>query len=157
MTLLDVRKVIGSSPISSTRKREPHLWVWFFLFSGNAGYIASAEDRKEEKHMAYIISLMILCSLYFVCIACMKYMRNTKCFNLLFMGLVYASYLVLSYSIYRNAGFDDWNFKNTLPTIYTKLIIKPSPFGEGFSMSTQRRSGFPKEQNWEKQKIHGII
>ena len=66
--------------------------------------------------MAYIISLMILCSLYIVCIACMKYMRNTKCFNLLFMGLVYASYLVLSYSIYRNAGFDDWNFKNTLPT-----------------------------------------
>ena len=90
--------------------------MWFFLLRKQCEAVESENDRKREKDMAYIIALMILCLAYVICIVCMKYMRNTKCCNLIFMGLVYASYLLLSYTIYRNAGFDDWNFRNTLPT-----------------------------------------
>ena len=43
-------------------------------------------------------------------------MRNYKRWNLLFMGLVYIPYLLLSWTIYRDVGFQDWNFQNTLPT-----------------------------------------
>ena len=43
-------------------------------------------------------------------------MCNSKRWNLLFMGLVYIPYLLLSWTIYRDVGFQDWNFQNTLPT-----------------------------------------
>ena len=39
--------------------------------------------------MTYILSLALLCAAYWICIFCMKYMRNTKRCNLLFMALIY--------------------------------------------------------------------
>lgn len=65
--------------------------------------------------MGYILALALLCVAYGVCIGCMKYMRNTKLFNLLFMALVYLQYLALAWVIYQDVGFWDWNFQNTLP------------------------------------------
>ena len=66
--------------------------------------------------MAYILTLLLLCGAYGGCIAYMKHMRRHGRWNLLFMALVYLPYVGLVWYVYRDAGADDWNFLNTLPT-----------------------------------------
>ena len=65
--------------------------------------------------MAYIISLLLLCAGYGVCLAFMKRMRQTKLFNLIFVAAVYIMYLWLCVVVFLDVGFYDWNFQNTLP------------------------------------------
>ena len=70
----------------------------------------------------YIIALGLLCLFYAVCIFLMKYIRHFQLANIVFGLLVFALYISHSAIIYKNAGFDDWNFQNTLP------VANASPF-----------------------------
>ena len=72
--------------------------------------------------MGYIITLLIMCVLYAAGIFLMKYIRNFKLFNCLFIGLVYIPYIFLCLIIYNDVGFYDWNFQNALP------VANVSPF-----------------------------
>ena len=62
---------------------------------------------------AYILTLVLLCALYATGSCCMKYIRNLRLFNILFGCLVYIPYLWLSWIVYNDVGFYDWNFQNT--------------------------------------------
>ena len=49
-------------------------------------------------------------------------MKNTKLFNFIFPAVVFVCYLCVVVRVYVSVGFNDWNFKNTLP------IANVSPF-----------------------------
>ena len=70
----------------------------------------------------YIVTLIVFIILYAAVICLMRFMRNTVLTNTIFVVTVLISYIALSATIYRNAGFNDWNFQNTLP------LANVSPF-----------------------------
>ena len=65
--------------------------------------------------MPYIITLILMLAAYVTVIFLMKYMRNTKLTNGVFVGVIFGLYLLLSLTVYLDVGFYDWNFQNTLP------------------------------------------
>ena len=65
--------------------------------------------------MEYIITLLIMIAVYVAVIYLMKYMRNTKLYNLIFVLIVYVLYVWLVWTVYSDVGAYDWNFQNTLP------------------------------------------
>lgn len=66
--------------------------------------------------MAYIFTLIFFILVY-ICIIClMKYMKNTKIYNIIFASVVFGLYAILVFKIYKDVGFNDWNFQNALPT-----------------------------------------
>jgi hypothetical protein len=70
----------------------------------------------------YIIAMILLCVIYASGIFAMKYIRNFKLFNYLFMAMVYIPYLWVCHTVYKSVGFYDWNFQNVLP------VANVSPF-----------------------------
>ena len=72
--------------------------------------------------MLYIISMFLLIVFYISTIYCMKYMKSTRLWNLIFTVSIFAFYLFVVLKVYSSVGFDDWNFKNTLP------VANVSPF-----------------------------
>ena len=72
--------------------------------------------------MGYIITLILLLVSYAAGIYFMKYARNFKLFNILFIAAVFIPYVSLLYIVYSDVGFYDWNFQNTLP------VANVSPF-----------------------------
>lgn len=72
--------------------------------------------------MPYIISMLLLLVFYVFVILNMGYMKNTKLFNCIFSVTIVACYLYVVIRTYFSVGFNDWNFKNTLP------VANVSPF-----------------------------
>ena len=72
--------------------------------------------------MSYIISMLCLTVFYVLVIANMKRMKNTRLFNYLFSAAIVIFYLIVVVRVYLSVGFDDWNFRNTLP------VANVSPF-----------------------------
>ena len=72
--------------------------------------------------MGYIVALLVMCALYVFCIFSMKYMKNVNLTNALLIGAVFIPYVMVSITVYRDVGFYDWNFQNTLP------VANVSPF-----------------------------
>ena len=66
--------------------------------------------------MLYIITLVIFCAVYSACIFLMKYMKSAAVTNAVLTALVYVPYVVLCCVVYSDVGFNDWNFRNVLPT-----------------------------------------
>lgn len=77
----------------------------------------------------YILSLLILLTIYFGVIYLMKYMKNVCLWNFIFVILVHISYFSLVIKIGLDVGLHDWNFKNTLltanvsPFMFTSLLL----------------------------------
>ena len=72
--------------------------------------------------MPYIITLLILLAAYAAGLYFMKYIRNFKLFNLIFIAVVFIPYAWQCLIIYSDVGFYDWNFQNALP------VANVSPF-----------------------------
>ena len=72
--------------------------------------------------MLYIISMFLLIIFYILAIYCMKYMKSTKLWNTIFTVSIFVFYLIVVLKVYSSVGFNDWNFKNTLP------VANVSPF-----------------------------
>ena len=72
--------------------------------------------------MGYIITIIALLVFYIVAIYMMKYVRHPRVLNYVFIALVYIPYVSLCTIVYRDVGFYDWNFRNTLP------VANVSPF-----------------------------
>lgn len=66
--------------------------------------------------MGYILALCLLCVAYASVMYCMKHMKNTKRWNLVFTATVFVPYVVHGIIVYLSVGFYDWNFQNLLPT-----------------------------------------
>jgi hypothetical protein len=63
-----------------------------------------------------------MCAFYVCAIGLMKYLRNYKFFNFVFVASVFIPYVLLCIKIYKDVGFYDWNFQNALP------VANVSPF-----------------------------
>ena len=72
--------------------------------------------------MPYIWTLAVFLILYAAVIYLMKYFKNPKVANPIFVALVLIPYLMLSLTVYLDVGVYDWNFQNTLP------VANVSPF-----------------------------
>lgn len=72
--------------------------------------------------MPYIITLFIFLAAYAAGVYFMKYIRNFRLFNLLFICAVFIPYVWQCLIIYSDVGFYDWNFQNALP------VANVSPF-----------------------------
>lgn len=72
--------------------------------------------------MAYYITLAVLLIFYVLAIPRINLLRNKKLTNGIFTAVIFALYLAVIIRVYISVGFDDWNFKNTLP------IANVSPF-----------------------------
>ena len=77
---------------------------------------------KRGINVGYLIYVLFLTALYVTVFCLMKYMKNTKIFNAIFVVLVFALYLAISITVYLDVGFYDWNYQNTLP------VANVSPF-----------------------------
>ena len=74
-------------------------------------------------NFGYILTLLIFCLLFGVGIYLMKYIRNFKLFNLIFLALVYIPYVSMCVFVYfTDTDLNRWNFLNTLP------VANVSPF-----------------------------
>lgn len=71
----------------------------------------------------YILALIALLVAYISVIFAMKYMKNTKLFNGLFVCIVAVCYLLVMLTVYLDVGFADWNFQNTLPTANVSPVM----------------------------------
>ena len=72
--------------------------------------------------MLYILSLIIFLVVSFSIIPFMDKFKNIKLTNIIFVVIVFVSYLLLVYIVYKSVGLNDWNFQNTLP------VANVSPF-----------------------------
>jgi hypothetical protein len=72
--------------------------------------------------MGYYISLAGLLAFYLMAIPQLKHLRNKKITNGVFSVLIFALYVAVVIRVYISVGFNDWNFKNTLP------VANVSPF-----------------------------
>ena len=72
--------------------------------------------------MAYYITLAVLLIFYVLAIPRINLLRNKKLTNGIFTAVIFALYLAVIIRVYISVGFDDWNFKNTLP------VANVSPF-----------------------------
>ncbi len=72
--------------------------------------------------MLYLVTLIILVILYCFGLYFLKYMKNIKLWNLIFVLTVCVPYVTMVIFVYFDAGFYDWNFRNTL------CVANVSPF-----------------------------
>ena len=72
--------------------------------------------------MGYYISLAGLLAFYLMAFPQLKRLRNKKITNGVFSVLIFALYVAVVIRVYISVGFNDWNFKNTLP------VANVSPF-----------------------------
>ncbi len=72
--------------------------------------------------MPYILTLIVLIFCYFIVLLNMRFMKNTKLFNIIFILIVSICYIYLVVFLYNDVGRKDWNFLNTLP------VANVSPF-----------------------------
>ena len=70
----------------------------------------------------YLITLLILLIFYISVIFIMKYMKNSKVWNIVFAITIFALYISHILIIYNSVGAKDWNFLNTMP------VANVSPF-----------------------------
>lgn len=70
----------------------------------------------------YIAALAVMCVLYACAIYLMKYLKNFRWINFVFVASVFVPYVCLCITVYKDVGFYDWNFQNTLP------VANVSPF-----------------------------
>ena len=70
----------------------------------------------------YILALVVFAAIYVAVIFLMRFMRNTTLTNAIFVLAVVIPYIALVVTVYRDAGFYDWNFQNVLP------VANVSPF-----------------------------
>ena len=66
--------------------------------------------------MYYLIALFGVMAVYVAALCLVPRLPRTKWVVLVFVAIVFLPYVYCSLSILRSVGFDDWNFKNTLPT-----------------------------------------
>ena len=79
--------------------------------------------------MGYLIALGAFFAIYLFIYLRMDTMKNIKLFNFLFFLFVYIPYLWLVVIVYLDVGFDDWNFRNTLPTAnVSPFMFSIAPF-----------------------------
>ena len=72
--------------------------------------------------MWYLIALAVMIALYVAVLFLMKYMKNKKITNLIFVLIISTCYIFNAILIYLDVGFYDWNFQNVLP------VANVSPF-----------------------------
>ena len=70
----------------------------------------------------YIIAMVGLCLFFAGGVFLMKYIPRSKMTNFVFGCLVFIPYVALCTIVYKDVGFYDWNFQNTLP------VANVSPF-----------------------------
>ena len=77
----------------------------------------------------YIITIFVLLAIYVLGIILLKKINNQRLINLILPLTAFFLYLVLALIIYLDVGFDDWNFRNVLPTAnVSPFIFFVSPF-----------------------------
>ena len=72
--------------------------------------------------MAYILCLIALYVCSILIMIFMHKFKNTKLTNLIFCLTVFVLYIICVIIVYLKAGFNDWNFQNSLP------VANVSPF-----------------------------
>ena len=71
----------------------------------------------------YILALILLLTAYVLGIIFMdKYAANARAASIIFPMAVFVPYVMLCVKIFRDVGWQDWNFQNTLP------VANVSPF-----------------------------
>ena len=73
-------------------------------------------------NLAYIYALLLLCASYALVFYLMKHFHSLRAMEFVFVGLVFIPYVCLSLVVLRDVGFNDWNYRNTLP------VANVSPF-----------------------------
>ena len=73
-------------------------------------------------NFAYIAALFVLCIIYALVFYLLKYFHKRRISEIVFTLLVFVPYVCLSLIVLSDVGFDDWNFRNTLP------VANVSPF-----------------------------
>ena len=77
-------------------------------------------------NLAYIGALILLCIAYAGVFYLMKYFHNRIASEFAFVFAVFVPYVCLSLTVLRDVGFNDWNYRNTLP------VANVSPFTFAF-------------------------
>ena len=72
--------------------------------------------------MSYLVTLLIMLVLYGGVVYLMKYFKNQRLTNLIFIALTFIPYITMCIIVYKDVGFYDWNYQNTLP------VANVSPF-----------------------------
>ena len=65
--------------------------------------------------MFYIISLVILVTLYVLMLCLQRKFKHTKLVNAIYCVSIFVLYVIAVINVYKRDGAQDWNFKNTLP------------------------------------------
>ena len=73
-------------------------------------------------NLAYIYALLLLCASYTLVFYLMKHFHSKRFTEIIFTCLVFIPYVCLSFVVLRDVGFNDWNYRNTLP------VANVSPF-----------------------------
>ena len=73
-------------------------------------------------NLAYIWALLLLCTAYAFVFYFMKNFHSKRFTEIIFTCLVFIPYVCLSFVVLRDVGFNDWNYRNTLP------VANVSPF-----------------------------
>ena len=72
--------------------------------------------------MLYLVTLLVFILSYIAFMFLVKYMKNKSFWNIAFTISIYLLYVCLVLKVYGDVGFEDWNFRNTLP------VANVSPF-----------------------------
>ena len=86
------------------------------------GLFSNQKGDFDHMNFEYILALAFLCAFYAGGVFFMKYVRHFQLANVLLTCLVFIPYVCLCTIVYKDVGFDDWNFQNTLP------VANVSPF-----------------------------
>ena len=66
--------------------------------------------------MYYIISLCLFLLIYVLAVLFIHKCRNTIITNIVLVAITFFCYVALVIIVYKDVGYKDWNFQNTLPT-----------------------------------------
>ena len=66
--------------------------------------------------MSYPLFLFAIICIYVALIVSMRSWKNPRVVDLIFVALIFLPYVTEMLIIYSDVGFDDWNFRNVLPT-----------------------------------------
>lgn len=64
----------------------------------------------------YIVFLAIFIIIYVICCVFARFFTNKSVVNICCVSIIFLCYVFTVIYVYNQVGFDDWNFKNTLPT-----------------------------------------
>lgn len=79
--------------------------------------------------MWYIVALLAMCAVYTVALWAMKFIRSLSVFNIVFVLVVFLSYISIGVIVYLDVGFYDWNFQNLLPVAnVSPFMFSSAPF-----------------------------